>query len=879
MSVSGQANDSSRSVAGGAARACQLSSEVVAAAAAGAEADTPAKATAATPPSVATPPLITEELLQIAKKLRVVVPKGTWHSYGSEEEIRKQSDGDAFGAPAIPHRPPITVQFEVARQAILRHRTSAHNNYFTKEASEDSRDLRSVHNPLYELLRDEVDTAVQAVPRRCAAGTQTHHVRRVNAVAQAEPTLVDACIRHVAPPPKEEPKLSAFLDKVLPRTLHCLTQNYQIPIYTDDFKSFNEDDAVVTTRDELVLIEKGNFMHNFTKDRKVSSVSWRSSRRRDHMVCIASIGLQSLQERLQANRRCDSSVSLIWDLTDPMHPRYILESPVEVQVLRFHPTRPNLVAGGAMNGQVYLWDLSAGEAATLFSSNPNAQQQQQQQTSNYAANAANGATAGVDAAARADEDKKNNDGSISETTAAEFREIGEVPQMPDGLKGVTLELDGDVNVPRLQPVQLSRVELSHQCPVHDLQWLPDNLEFGFDGKQTVVNETHQFATVSEDGAMLIWDIRPEHLPQDKLRKIKHQSRIGGTGQPWVPLLRYLLGKSDGNGDFAGFRLFFNGCTVDESPSYSAAVGSMDGQLGFCSMVTQHERRPSVVIPTFGLTRDTRFVRSVVPDAHGGPVYCVERHPTIGDVYLTCGDRSFKVWRTGVAMPLYESPQRPAAVYCAAWSPARPGLIFIGIGNGMVELWDLLDRNPEPMLTHHLVQDAVTSIAFQPLPHRVNSRYSQQILIGTNLGTFHWYALPTALSRATSGERRYVRAMLERETRRVAYYGWRWSERQMEIDRFGLQGAAERLRGTIVPTANANGGGGSGAAGAAKGTKGNNEPDDLLLTAERRPPREDADAKDLDNPYAQDPQRDEEFLELVEKLHREEMERLKAESAT
>lgn len=831
--------------------------------------DAPGKATASTPAAVAAPPLITKELLKIAEELRVVVPKGTWQSYGSEAEIRKQVDSDPFGAPAIPHRQPITVQFEVARQAILRHRTSAHNNYFTKEASEDSRDLRSAHNPLYELMRDEVDTAVQAVPRRSAAGTQTHHVRRVNAVVQAEPTLVDACVRHVLPPAKEEPKLSAFLDKVLPRTLHCLTQNYQVPIYTDDFKNFNEDDAVVATRDELVLLEKGNFLHNFTKDRKVSAVSWRSSRRKDHMICVASISLQSLQERLQTNRRCDSSVSLIWDLTDPMHPRYILESPVEVQVLRFHPTRPNLVAGGAMNGQVYLWDLSAGEAATMFTTNPNAQskqhqqQQQQQQRQSHNANA-RGSNAG--------------DSGLVGETAAEFREVGEVPQMPDSLKGVTLELDGDVSVPRLQPIQLSRVELSHQCPVHDLQWLPDNLEFGFDGKQSVVHETHQFATVSEDGAMLVWDIRPEHLPQDKLRKIKHQSRIGGTEQPWVPLLRYMLGKPDGSGDVAGFRFFFNGCTVDESPSYTAAVGSMDGQLAFCSMVTQHERRPSVVIPTFGLTRDTRFVRTVVGDAHGGPVYCVERHPTIGDVYLTCGDRGFKVWRAGVAMPLYESPQRTAAVYCAAWSPARPGLVLIGIGNGMVELWDLLDRNPEPMLTHHLVQDAITSLSFQPLPHRVNSRYSQQILIGTNLGSFHWYALPTALSRATSGERRYVRAMLERETRRVAYYMWRWSERQSEIDRFGLQGAAARLRGTIVPAANAHAAAaGTGAVAGAKAVKEGGEHEDLLLAADRRPPKEELDVKDYDNPYAQDAQRDEEFLELVEKLHREEMERLKAES--
>ncbi|KAK7195311.1 WD domain, G-beta repeat [Novymonas esmeraldas] len=818
----------------------QLATDLIAGAAAAAGSGSPAAAQAASME------LVTKDLLRVAEELRVVVPKGTWQSYGSEEEIRKQRDTDAAGAAAIPSRPPITVQFEVARQAILRHRTSAHNNYVTKEASEDSRDLRSVHNPLYEVMRDEVDTGVQAVPRRSTAATQTHHARRVNAVAQAEPTVVDACIRHVQPPKEEQPNLSAFLEKVLPRTLLCLTQNYQIPIYTDDFRSFNEDDAVVATHDELVLIEKGNYVHSTTKERKVSGVSWRSGRKRDHFVCVASIRLQSLPERLHVNRRCESSVSLVWDLNDPMHPRYLLEAPEEVQVLHFHPTKPSLVAGGALNGQVFLWDLSKADVASFFSS-ANAQQQQQKQQSSAAASAA---------------------ASGGET--GEFRDVGEVPRMPDSLKGVSLEMDGDVQVPRLQPSQQSRVELSHQGPVHDLQWLPDRLEFGFDGKQTIVNETHQFATISEDGAMLVWDTRPEYLPQDKLRKIKHQSRTGGGEQPWVPLLRYQLSKPDGSGEMPGFRFFFDGCTVDESPSYAAAVASTDGELGFCSMVTQHERRSSIVIPTFGYTKDTRFVRSVAAAAHAGPVYCVERHPIIGDVYLTCGDGCFKVWRAGLLMPLYESPQRPGLVTCAAWSPARPGLILIGTGDGMVEVWDLLDRNPEPMLTHHLVQDAITAISFQPLPHRITRRYTQQLLLGTNIGSFHWYILPPALSRASSGEKKYVRAMLERETRRVAYYDWRWVERQSEIDRFGLQGAAARLRGTIAQAAS------TGAATAGPGKKKGDTADAFL--GEKRPGKDEADARDFDNPYAHDPQRDEEFLELVEKLHQQEIQRMKADSA-
>lgn len=815
--------------------------------------------------------LITAELLQVAEEIRVIIPKGVWHSYGSEEEIRRQNESDTFGAPPIQRRPPMTLQYEVPRSVLLRQRHSAHQNYITKEASEDCRDLRSVPNPMYDVMRDEVEVGVQAIPARTSMATQTRHARQVNAVAQTEAALVDACISHVGPPKTEAPNLSAFLDRALPRTLHYLTQNYEVPIYTDDFQAFNDDDAVLATRDELVLVEKGNFIYSSNKDKRVSCVSWRSSRRQDHCVCIASVAALSLKERIRSQRRCDSSISLVWELSDPMHPRYLLESPNEVQVLHFHPTRPNIVAGGAINGQVYLWDLSLADTLPFLQKSGGATKTANQHH-RRAAPTEDPSAAGGKAAAAASAPTAV-EGSDDPMLNAAFREVCEIPPMVSSVKGVGVNVDGDVRIPTLQPIQISRVEVSHQGPVHDLQWMQQSLEFSFDGKQAVVEETHQFATVSDDGAVLIWDIRPEFLPQDKLRKIKHQSRGTGREQPWVPLLRYQLNKPDAVGEsMLGFHFHVNGLASDETPSYSVAVGTTDGEIGFCDMVMKHERRPSVVVPTFGFTKETRFVRTVVPYAHAGPVYCVQRHPTIGDVYLSCGDSCFKVWRTGLMSPLYESPQRPASVTCAAWSPARAGLVFIGTSEGTIEIWDILDRNSEPILTHSLVQDAVTCIEFKPLPSRLNATYNQPVLIGTKLGSFHWYVLPAALSRAPSGEARHLRSALEREVRRVAYYDWRWSERQSEMDRYGPQGAAARLRGAAKFTASITD---------KNNGHGNSEEDEekKLLQGKEKPMRGKLDDADDSNPYTTDPQRDQEFLDLVERLDREEMERMKAEPVT
>lgn len=746
--------------------------------------------------------VVTEELLALAESMRTIVPKGVWESHGSAEEINAENSFN------VQQRPLIQVQFDVSRQTLVRHHLT-HSGFLTKEASEDSRDLRAVQNPLYNVFRDEVDVAVQAVPSRRDTTSQTYFARKVNASVQAEPTLVDACIRHVDLPKKENPNMVAFLNKVLSRTLHNLTLNYEVPIYTDDFSLFKEDDAIVGTRDDIMLQEKGNYTHAATKDRRVTCISWRSSKAKDNYVCVASIASYSLEERLDAQRRCESSVSVVWEFPDPMHPRYILESPNEVQTIQFSPAFPHLIAGGAMNGQVYLWDLSQADDIAFLAE-----------------------ATGSDACPIS--------GAKPEVRVSDMREVGEVPPMPDSVSGVSLEKDGDVFVPRLQPFQSSRVELSHRRPVHDLQWLPATLECTFDGKQVATDKSHQFATVSDDGVMYVWDCRPEHLPQDKLRKLKHQMKGGGSEVPWIPVLRYQLTKPDGSGDMMAFRFFFDGMTPNQGPSYSVAVGSTTGEFASCSLVSTNERHSSSV-PIFGNTKDTRIIRRLV-NAHGGPVYCVQRHPLIGDVFLTCGDNCFKVWRAGMELPLYRSPTIEASVTCAAWSPGRPAMVFIGRSDGKIEVWDLLDRNNEPLLVHHMVQDAITTISFKPLPTYLSSKFTQQVAIGTNLGSFHWYNLPAVLSKAPNGEKRHFRAMLEREVRRAAYYLWRWSERSAEMDRYGSS-APKMIIGSLTKETDAD-----------DYENMKNEFDD-----------------DYENFYAPDPTRNKEFLEAVEENRKKEEE--------
>ena len=133
-----------------------------------------------------------------------------WKSLGSEREI-----ADENGTDYVP-RPLVAVQFDAKRELFIKRR--AQQNFITKEASEDSRDVRGTQNPLYDTFRLESSTGVQAVKNITSMSTQTPYFRKVHVCVQAQPTVVDARAPQANSDQPTDPRLKKFLDKVLPRT-------------------------------------------------------------------------------------------------------------------------------------------------------------------------------------------------------------------------------------------------------------------------------------------------------------------------------------------------------------------------------------------------------------------------------------------------------------------------------------------------------------------------------------------------------------------------------------------------------------------------------------------------------------------------------------
>lgn len=72
---------------------------------------------------------------------------------------------------------------------------------------------------------------------------------------------------------------------------------------------------------------------------------------------------------------------------------------------------------------------------------------------------------------------------------------------------------------------------------------------------------------------------------------------------------------------------------------------------------------------------------------------------------------------------------PLFLSAAAWSPSRPGLLFLATAAGSLHVWDLLDRSHEPSLRINIAGSAITSISFSSSP----PKHATHSLIGMESG--------------------------------------------------------------------------------------------------------------------------------------------------
>lgn len=315
------------------------------------------------------------------------------------------------------------------------------------------------------------------------ASTQTTWRRKVNATTQYEAMELDSAQRALA---QRAPQLPPFLTKVVDSYLTlALQQNESINLFAPDFPAQADEEAsLLGGKADNVLREIQSFTDlRHSKDKVLACVGWMPNNK--GVVAVSCLENSCLEERVNQSGKVRSSLILVWNFVDPIHPQALLEAPSDVTAMKFHPTVPTTLVAGCANGQILYYDLSSSLKGS----------------SSY---------------------QPLKDGDANSQRAS---------------------------IPTIPYTVASSIEGSHRTVVADLMWLPSAQEVnkgrrtdqksGLEKSASIQKDianglnttSSQFISIAPDGQFLLWDIRFK-------KDIKEMDLF------WVPLYRAALTRAD-----------------------------------------------------------------------------------------------------------------------------------------------------------------------------------------------------------------------------------------------------------------------------------------------------------------------------------------------
>ena len=583
-------------------------------------------------------------------------------------------------------------------------------DFTDKDASElwnsSQMECRPFKDPNFELIRLEKDVAVQAIPTSVDCGSQATKNRSINAVMQYEPFMAESVRKGVKKFGKTEndEAIAEFLDRVKPLYENALQQNELYDIFEDKFGLLAEDDHGPGSKNESSITEFQSFTYwKYSNNKVASCIDWVPGE--NNVVAVAITEPLSFNERLKISGKPRTSYILIWSFTDPIHPQYVLASPFDIYAFQFNPYNKSIVAAGCYNGQVILWNID--DAKKQMASN--------------------------------DMDEKGD----SEET----------------------------NIPSISPALISSIDKSHSMCITDLIWLPSGVEISKDGQVSMGADdttSNFFATTSVDGRVLFWDTRvKKDSPKDGNSgggDGKSSSSSGNTestsssssrrrgkesDRDWKPTWSVGLVREQG-GDLASTKMSFN---LKDSLETAFFAASMDGEIAYA----EYHKPADVQHPEY---------TKMTIDAHFGAISTLQRSPFFEDIVLSVGEWSFKIWKEGLSSPIFASASASTYLTMGCWSPTRPGVIITAREDGMIEVWDLLDRSHEASMVSTVSSSSITSLKF----YESSSSSYQLLAAGDSMGKLHILELPRNLRRPIVSEKELMQTFCERELERVQYVG-------------------------------------------------------------------------------------------------------------
>ncbi|XP_010294352.1 PREDICTED: WD repeat-containing protein 63 [Phaethon lepturus] len=682
-----------------------------------------------------------------------------WVSLGSEKEVEEESVKDTV----------TKIKYMISR---VRRKFGAPVTFTDKNVShiKDSYvECMSYQDKTFSIKMLEKDVGIQMVPKVREASTQTKWTYPRNAATQYFP-------RQLSNEEKEESlsseKLKEFLTSVHLRMEIALQQNEIMNAFFDDWKALAEDESSSGGKPDVYLKAYQSFTDLlYLKDRTISCVCWHPT----IFGIIAVSARKRLSYEEQVNLSDESllqqSVLLFWNFLDPVHPQLMLECPQDIYCFQFSPNDPNIIAGGCINGQVVLWDISQQE------------------------------------------EKLQNTKSVADGIKMTAVNMVNVPV----LKYIAVQLcpsltqvqQCSTEPPLVRYCAVSSIEYSHKKPITDMHWLPDYFE---DNRMRDTSENRagiclQLVTCSPDCSILFWDIPatkcPEQMNEPSPENIKEEETFSKPPDVpdtfkhldlcWKPLIKINLCESDTNTEYGPIRiclreLHYHYKTSEKVQSLNTLEALVkDSPYAKMSTPSSKNRKvlESIFTDFFVVTENGEIVyydwQMEIGSDSAKPKYTIrtetintlQRSPFFKDIVLTVGGRNFAIWKEGVTNgPILQASCSVGRNTAGHWSLTRPGVFFIGRDDGNIEIWDLLKKTYEPSHFQNISKSMITFIR----PWTASSE-QHFLAVSDDLGVLHVLEICQTLSHPSRNEHTEVLDYFEREVKYLKYCEHEFQEYQ------------------------------------------------------------------------------------------------------
>ncbi|XP_040843173.1 dynein intermediate chain 3, axonemal [Ochotona curzoniae] len=625
----------------------------------------------------------------------------------------------------------------------------------------------------FTLTQLEKDVGMQAVPYIKDTSTQTRWTYPKNAATQYH-------AREFSEEEKEtfgqSKSLIDFLNNVSVSVEIALQQNEIMDTFIDDWRHLAEEEGTFGDKSDTHLKEYQSFtdLHS-PMEKMITCVSWHPT---IYGLIAVSVAVRlSFENRVQFSGKLllQPSLILFWSFSDPIHPQLMLESPDDIFCFQFCPSDPNIIAGGCINGQVVMWDITSH-------------------------------------ADRIENIKAG--GSRSKKVALKPMFL--------------LEPDSNKEAMYIRHCAVSSIENGHKKVITDIHWLSDTFEINRLGSvyENRSGISCQLVTCSADCTICFWDIRPQKTLTPQVTEKKKEETIEipfdvpstflHLDLAWKPLTKLRLSKGETSLDHCPTKISLKEDHLlykaqdkmllqtkavkagEMNPYHNLEVG-MSNYLKpideFCTKFFVGTEEGEVIYTDWKMERDPETGRLMTKKpvslytVHDGAVHTVQRSPFYNDIILTIGGWNVAIWKEGIMTgPLLQSCCAPKRYTSGHWSLTRPGVFYIGREDGYIDIWDLLEKTHEPALSQNICITMITYIK----PWTFSAK-QQFIAIADYYGTLHILEIPWTLSHPSANEASSVNHYFEREVRHLEYVEQRRSIREQEKKEMELEKEKKKVK--------------------------------------------------------------------------------------